>query len=274
MREPLLADRLREMLRAEAGEIDLPLGALLIAEDHYPRFDLGAALAVYETLVGRATRAVEHRADPHAMVAALNRFFFLTQAWSGAVRHYYDPRSALLNEVMAQGSGIPEVLAIPYMGALQRLDLPVRGVRLPGQFLLCVADSIYVDLFDRGKLSDSAAIRARIRQTQGHAIGIERYPQPLDARGILARILTTLHRAFVARGESAHALRVVERLLQAQPAVARHYVDRAYLLKQTGNWWAAADDFSRYLALRPNAANAARIQEELETALRLAFRLN
>jgi regulator of sirC expression with transglutaminase-like and TPR domain len=272
--EPLLADRLREMLRTPGHEIDLALGALLIAADHHPRFDLGAALAAYETLVSRAARAAARRSDPRTAALSLSHFFFSQQAWSGAVGHYFDPRSAFLNEVMAQGSGIPEVLAIPYMGALQRLDLSVGGVLLPGQFLICLADTVYVDLFDRGKVLDAAAIAALIRQTQGHHVGTDCYPRPLGARDLLVRILTTLRSAFMARGETEHALLAVQRLLQAEPRVARHYADRGHLRKQLGNWWAAADDFSHFLAQQPASAEASRVREELQKTLHLAFRLN
>src|SRR5207302_9767330 len=70
---------------------------------------------------------------------------------------YYDPRNSFLNEVIDRRVGIPITLAVLYVAVGERAGLPVRGVGMPGHFLVKYAPAstgeVFIDAFNGRSLS-------------------------------------------------------------------------------------------------------------------------
>src|SRR5207247_1685403 len=67
------------------------------------------------------------------------------------------PRNSFLNDVLERRVGIPITLALLYVAVGERAGLPVRGVGLPGHFLVKYAPAssgeIFIDAFNGRTLS-------------------------------------------------------------------------------------------------------------------------
>ncbi|GFR45781.1 hypothetical protein Agub_g7235, partial [Astrephomene gubernaculifera] len=114
-------------------------GALLIARHRYPSLD---EQRVYDTLdeLSRRVSALLPREPgeryPLRVVAAINRVLYHDYGFRGNEEDYYDASNSCINLVLERRKGIPITLALVYSEVARRVGLPMRGVNLPGHFML------------------------------------------------------------------------------------------------------------------------------------------
>src|SRR5438309_2970808 len=131
-----------------SDEIPLAEAALLIAAEEYPDLDVGVYLARIDALADEVREEVDNAEDARTAGTALTAFLYEREAFRGNPDDYYDPRNSFLNEVLDRRRGIPITLSILYIEVAARLGLAVRGIGLPGHFLVKLADAgTYVDPF-------------------------------------------------------------------------------------------------------------------------------
>jgi regulator of sirC expression with transglutaminase-like and TPR domain len=259
-----------------SAPLDLAEVALALARDEYPSLDVEAYLAELNALAHEARRLV--RGSLEARLAGLCRFLFHELGFRGNQNDYYDARNSYLNEVLDRRLGIPITLAAVAMAVGRRVGLDVEGVGLPGHFVAkAVADGqeIVFDPFHGGRLLAPEQCEALAQRATGedfHLTPEALRPAPL--RQIVQRMLSNLKGVYLRVGDFMRAVRVMDRLLQLDPADSLQRRDLGAALLQAGAPGKAIGHLEAYLLAAPGAADAALVRQALQKARAAVARWN
>lgn len=190
---------------------ELDVGALAIAAGANPTVD-----------AGRWLRELDRLAQGVDSLDALTHRLFVDRGFAGNTTRYYDPRNALLDQVLDRRLGIPITLSIVCIEVGRRAGIPLEGIGLPGHFLVrSLTSGRYLDAFDGGTLLDLAGCEALFRASNQAGPKIPFGPHLLmhtPKRTILARILQNLRLVYRRLGR-ARDLEWVLRMRLALPGV-------------------------------------------------------
>jgi regulator of sirC expression with transglutaminase-like and TPR domain len=267
-----------EMAARPDAAIDLAEACLLLAQEEYPGLDLRAYLGKLDAMGAEARRASDGETDPRRVIAALNRCLFETHGFHANATDYYDPRNSYLNEVLDRRTGIPITLSVVYMEVAGRIDFPVRGVGMPGHFLVkhvTPAEEILIDPFGGGAILAASDCQRILDGLSGGKLVLA--PHMLAAVGprqILTRMLSNLKSIYFNGQEYGKALAAVERLLALNPRCATEVRDRGLLASQLRRYAAATADLDRYLRMAPDAEDRDVIREHLRSLRQRIVALN
>jgi regulator of sirC expression with transglutaminase-like and TPR domain len=202
--------------------------------------------------------------EPQRVVERANQYFFEEQHFKGNREEYYDPRNSFLNDVLDRRVGIPISLAVVYIAVGERAGLPVRGVGMPGHFLVKYAPAsgeIFIDAFN-GRMLTRDDCAKMLEEMYGGTVPMRpALLEPSTKRQILARILNNLKSLYLSRGDLNRALAASDRIMLADPHLTSEWRDRGLILFQMRKDSLALKDFSRYLEVQPEPDDAARIKQ-------------
>jgi regulator of sirC expression with transglutaminase-like and TPR domain len=259
------------LLAGDDAAIPLDVACLQIAAHAHPGLDPAPVLAELDHLGMLAHAAMRSAATATAerqRLAALHAVLYEEAGFNGDRLDYYDPRNALLSDVVARRLGIPITLAVVELEVARRCGIALHGIGFPGHFLLGTASGLILDPFDRGRERTHAELRAMLRHGTGPAVD-EPGPfptallRPATNRGILARILNNLRGMYAGRHDWSSALWAVELLVVLHPRDDHLQRDRAMLLGHAGHFRAATRALERYLDEHPDAADRDTIERAL-----------
>jgi regulator of sirC expression with transglutaminase-like and TPR domain len=258
-------DAFTRLLQTPEPELDLAEAALLIAAEEYP--DLRPA--VYLNQIARMSSDLKQRiraeVEPQRVVERANTYFFEELHFKGNREEYYDPRNSFLNEVIDRRVGIPITLAVLYVAVGERAGLPVRGVGMPGHFLVAYAPSstgeVFIDAFNGRTLTREECAKMLEEMYGGTVPMRPALLQPSTKRQILARILNNLKSLYLSRGDLARALAASDRIMLTDPHLTSEWRDRGLIQFQLRHDTEALKDFNRYLAVRPEPEDTARVKQ-------------
>ncbi len=266
------------LLSQPEGEIDLAEAALLIAKEEYPALEIPRYISRLEEMAAGVRGLGAPAGEPHRLIASLGEYLFRRLGFQGNSEDYYDPRNSFLNEVLDRRTGIPITLSIVTMEVARRIGLPLRGVGLPGHFLVKYVgpdEEIVIDPFHGGALVSPADCQRLIDHVyQGKLTFEPRFLAGVGTRHILFRMLNNLKGIYCSRQEYGKALGVVERLLILEPKAANEIRDRGLLLCQLKRFPEAMLALERYLHLMPAAEDAEVIREHLRSLRERVASLN
>jgi len=262
---------------AAGAEIDVALGAALIARDAYPTLDVHALVQRFDDLAGPLVSAgLEAMTAAHA-AEAIGAHVYDALGFAGNEADYYDPRNSFLNDVLERRLGIPISLALVYCEIARRAGVRAEGVGFPGHFLVRVfgraADEVLVDPFYRGRVVDGAGLAEIFERVADQASVEKKYESRADAaralaemtvaatpRSFLTRWLMNLRSIHLARGDLSRALLVVDRIASLNPRDRGVLRDRGLLEMRLGAKAAARDDLALALSLDPSGEHADEIR--------------
>ena len=256
---------LEVLRRGEA--INLARAALWIAAEEEPRrCDVARSLALLDRM-GEEARARIGASDGPA-IEAFNRYLFEEQGFVGNEADYYDPRNSLLHHVIERRTGIPITLSVVYMEVGQRAGLQVKGVGLPGHFIVRAGvrrnDMQLIDPF-HGRIIDRDECQNRLDIIYGGQVPLaDEHLRAVGPRDILVRLLGNLKAIYVQGQLYRRALGVVERLLLLAPQDYEMRRDRGLLLAQLGRLHEAIADVESYLNSARNAPDHESVREQLK----------
>lgn len=279
--EPSPRGRFAALAKLPDSQMDVALGALLVAGEAYPRLDIAASLAELDALAGAAAPALGLATNPLARMQALLRFL-ADQGFRGNRDDYYDPRNSFLNQVLERRTGIPLTLALVCTEIARRIDLPVYGVSFPSHFLVkyvgagkSAADpEIVADPFS-GVILSEEDVRERFKLAMGPATPFHaRWLRAATPREILVRLLGNLKQIYVQRKEPEQALGCCDRILMLVPDAPLELRDRGLVYQELECFGAALGDLERFLALAPQDPSADAIRDTLLELRAQAARVN
>jgi len=204
------------------------------------------------------------------------------EGFSGATEDYYDPCNSFLNEVLDRGVGLPITLSVVYLEVARQLGAPLMGVNTPAHFLTKwplsqdEGGDLFLDAFHGGRILEADDARFFVRSLQGetYAGWNPDWTEPLGARAILTRILNNLKMIYLQKGETAHALEVVDRLLLLRPDLAEELRDRGLLRLALGEPLLAAADIAAYAERAPTAPELSRLRRKFSELREVHAKLN
>ena len=168
---------------------------------------------------------VDHSTDVVSIITGLDRLaevctptfdgivdsLFASGLLSGDSDDYHDYRNSLLNEVLIRRKGMPITLSVVAMEVGKRLGVPIRGIGLPGHFVIRDKTSgTYADPFGGGVRYDEPGMVAAWKQRMGE--GVRLRPDMLaavTAHDILIRMLNNLRHSLIERDQSVLLARMV-----------------------------------------------------------------
>ena len=275
------AERWDRLASAQGEEVSLAEGALLIATAEYEDLNVDAYLTRIDEMGAELRRRLRSDISTTEALIALNRYVFDELGFSGNSEDYYDPRNSFLNDVIDRKLGIPITLAVLYIEIGRRVGLPLHGVSFPTHFLVKCAlreGAIILDPYARGASLGVEDLQERLKAVaKDVALDPALVTSLLTAahpKDILARMLRNLRAIYGNKGEQVKALSASSRIIALMPDAAEEYRDRGELYAGLECFRAALDDFRRYLKLKPQAHDTARVAQRVAELEPLAARLN
>lgn len=262
----------------QAPEIDLARAALCFAREiGYPALDIAGYLRQLDELAEAARPQISHQGGAAAQALDLAQFLFQQAGFQGNEADYTDPRNSYLNEVLDRCLGIPISLSALFLAVAERLAIPAQGVGLPGHFIVSapgVDGPLFLDPFHGGRQISVIDCARLVELSTGYSGAFQiDWLRSISTGEILARMLYNLRNVYIQQDKWRMAQPVVERLHLLQPQNPDHLRDLGTIHRQNGALRLAIDDYQRYLALVPEAEDAALVRRNLqETAEKLAKR--
>jgi regulator of sirC expression with transglutaminase-like and TPR domain len=251
-------------VRVGLPEVKLDEVALIVAAEERPELALNKYLRHLDEIGERVREQLHNELDPYLIVGILNRTLFQELGFSGNTEEYYDPDNSFLDQVLDRRLGIPISLSILYMEVARRAGLPVVGISFPGHFLVAyqsVEDRLIIDCFRKGEIVLPRYFQSRLDEMfEGRLRFRPAFLDPAPPRAIIARLLTNLKAIYWRRNDYRRALAVSDRLILVNPNLAEEYRDRGVLRAHLRDYAAALPDLEHYLALAPEAPDAARVR--------------
>lgn len=265
-------------MRRGEPEVELARAALLVAAESDPALRIDESLRILDDWGA----ALKSRLDPSwnnlQRLARLRAFVYHELGFRGAVRDYFDPRNALLHEVLTRRTGIPLTLAIVMLELGWRIGMPLEGVGFPAHFLVRLAGEprdLVLDPFEDGRSMHEDDLRRILASSTGGRLEFE--PSMLASVGkhdMIVRLLHNLKNAYLRSGDQAGALAAVERLLALHPEDAGQRRDRGLLLARMRRDGEALEALLDYLAHAPAALDREDVERHVAALRRRLSWLN
>ena len=265
---PALArQRFRAIANLPETSVDLVEASLVIALEEEPHLEIDPYLAQVSSWSDSVRARLEGSRDIERIVDAINRLLFDEEGFHGEDEDYYDPRSALVNELLDKHAGLPITLSVLYLEISRRLGVEASGVSLPGRFLVKFSGAfgeIVIDPFDGGRVLSTIELQKILDGIYGGGVKLrEHHLRSFSRREILARELAHLKAAYLARHDLPRAAASVDRLLILDDRDPYELRDRAALAMQMHVYHLAIECLERYLALAPAADDQTRVREQI-----------
>ncbi len=199
------------------GGTDLLFGAYLVARFQYPELE-------YELLNDKIEKIkkdiwLELNNDLTALekVKVINYFLYDIHRFDKSLKKAHSPQLYLLNHVIDTKKGSPVMLGLIYAELARRLNLPIYGVNLPRNFVLCYYDSeynedpnnilFYINPSDKGTILGLKELKHFLRHLKIEEK--EFYFTPCSGTDVIERLIINLQYAYQKSGqpEKAQALK-------------------------------------------------------------------
>jgi regulator of sirC expression with transglutaminase-like and TPR domain len=263
----LSRQRFREIALLPEPLLDLVEASLVIAQEDHPGLVIERYLDQVEVWSDAVRERLAGSHDVDRVVDAINRLLFDEEGFHGQDEDYYDPRSALVNELLDRHAGLPITLSILYIELSRRIGVDVSGISLPGRFLVKFSGPfgvIVIDPFDGGRVLSTAELQQMLDGVYGGGVKLrEHHLRSFSRREILARELAHLKAAYLARHDLPRAAASVDRLLILDGRDPFELRDRAALAMQMHAYAIAIESLERYLALAPAGEESVRAREQI-----------
>jgi regulator of sirC expression with transglutaminase-like and TPR domain len=267
-----------QRLLAGNDDVDLARIALEIGRDAYPDLDIEAYLKRIDHLADRARTRFKPGSIVREILGQINWVLFIEEEFRGNQEDYYDPRNSYLNEVLDRGLGIPITLSLVYGRMAERLGLAMAGVDLPLHFMLRVDDgdqTYFVDPFYGGTVYDRGGCEQKLSEIAERAITLSDVAvEPCSSQVLISRMLRDLKVIYSRSGDVASLLPVQRRLTALNCDNSAEIRDLGVLCTKADLLGEAIEAFHAYLALSPEANDAAEIRELLVALRRELARWN
>lgn len=259
--------RFEEIASRPEALLDLVEASLVIDLEENPAVDLPRHLDDVKSWSDAVRQRLAGSRDVERIVETINRLLFDEEGFHGENDDYYDPRSALLSDVLERHAGLPITLSVLYIELSRRAGIEAAGVSLPGRFLVKFTGPfgvIVVDPFDGGRILSTVELQKILDGMYGGGVRLrEHHLRSFTPREILARELAQLKAAYLAQHDLPRAAASIDRLLILDDRDAYEVRDRGAIAMQMHAYGQAIALFERYLALAPSAEDRSRVREQI-----------
>ncbi len=151
---------------AKASNHNLLEGALLVSRYQYPDFADTAVFQEIEKIRRNIWLELNSYLTALEQINIINRIFFTYYKYKGVEVSYQHPEEFLINKVLETKRGNSIMNGIIYQVLCGMLDIPVKAIKIPRQYLLAYFDTSY-DYFNPKK-DNSNNIHFYVDPMNGH----------------------------------------------------------------------------------------------------------
>ena len=123
-----------------AGDADLLEGALLVARYHYPELQKNTVLQEIEKLKRNIWLELNSYLTPLEQVNVITSIIYNYYKQKGVEFDYNNPDDYLINKALESKKGNAVNNGIIYLVLCELLDVPIRAINIPRQFILAYLD--------------------------------------------------------------------------------------------------------------------------------------
>jgi regulator of sirC expression with transglutaminase-like and TPR domain len=258
--------------------INLARSALLIAKAAYPDLDESSYLAHLDRLAFDVKRDLAGDTDAAGIIARISHILFAAEKFEGNRANYYDPDNSFLNRVLDRRKGIPITLCLVYIEVAERLGLDVRGIGLPGHFIVALCHEtgkIFIDPFNGGEIRSVEDCLEIVRTYTGDTATPDlRWLQPIGRKELLVRMLRNLKFIYDRQDNDVMLFKMIHWILTLRPESPAELSERAKLYEDMGNPARAVEDWERCLANIGNHEIVNKIRARIEILKKKSSRIH
>lgn len=139
----------------ENNQSNLLEGAIITAKYQYPDLDEDEIIKYIDQLTQDVWLELNDNLTALEKIKVLNRVIFEIHGFNGNVKNINSPKNSYINNVIESKKGNPITLAVVYLSACQKLNIPVYGVNVPAHYILAFAENMndvlfYLNVFNKG----------------------------------------------------------------------------------------------------------------------------
>ena len=263
-----------QQLLAQPRADSLAEAALWLAADIYPDIDTQHYLRRLQFYAEAVSERLPTRVPLGEVLFHLNDYLFNDRGFSADCSGRCSPESTFIHSVIDNRRGSPLGITLIYLTVGRWMGLPLVALSFPGRILVRYRDAdgeVVLDPADGGMplqeadlamlLSGTYSLHRRPRYRLG------RFLSTTDDKMLLVRMLRQLKQSYLQRGDAQSALWALEKILLLMPGMASGFRDRGYLYELLDCSMAAAEDYTRYLELMPDASDADVLRKRLPRLL-------
>jgi regulator of sirC expression with transglutaminase-like and TPR domain len=186
-------EQLRQLKRNKEGEIDLEDGVFLFAKQRYNDLDVSVYTEQLNYYASELKEKLTSITDESEILQRIISFFTDEKSFIGNRNDYYSEENHYINRVLDTKIGIPLTLCVVYLLVGQRINLPLKGIGLPGHFIIRFSfgsSHVYFDPFSGGKILSLSDCEAIVKNLGFNFT--EEYLEPVSSKQILERMLRNI----------------------------------------------------------------------------------
>lgn len=199
------------------GGTDLLFGAYLVARFQYPELQYEQLNEKIEKIKKDIWLELNNDLTALEKVKVINYFLYDIHRFDKSLKKAHTPQLYLLNHVIDTCKGSPVMLGLIYAELARRLNLPIYGVNLPRNFVLCYYDPeyhedpnnilFYINPSDKGSVLGLKELKHFLRHLKIEEK--EFYFTPCSGTDVIERLIINLQYAYQKSGqpEKAQALK-------------------------------------------------------------------
>ena len=195
------------------GGTDLLFGAYLVARFQYPELQYEQLNEKIEKIKKDIWLELNNDLTALEKVKVINYVLYDIHSFDKSLKKAHTPQLYLLNHVIDTCKGSPVMLGLIYAELARRLNLPIYGVNLPRNFVLCYYDPEYLEdpnniLFyinpsDKGSVLGMKELKHFLRHLKIEEN--EFYFTPCSGTDVIERLIINLQYAYQKSGQSEKA---------------------------------------------------------------------
>lgn len=194
-------------------EDNLLKGALIIAQYQYPDLEKQKVLKALDQLYKDVALEIGMVDTPVEKIRVINHAMFDIHRFLGNRQNYHAPTNNYINHVLESKKGNHLLLSVIYMLVARHFNLPVYGVNLPENFIMCYVDKdehdplnpnqnkikFYLNTFAKGAIFSEREVDQFLNQLK--RAKKPEYYVPCTNAAILLRMVTNLIFAYQKIGQ-------------------------------------------------------------------------
>ena len=191
------------------GGTDLLFGAYLVARFQYPELLYDALNEKIEKIKKDIWLELNNDLTALEKVKVINYFFYDIHKFDKSLKKAHTPQLYLVNHVIDTCKGSPVILGLIYADLARRLNLPIYGVNLPRNFVLCYYDPeyhedpnnilFYINPSDKGTVLGLKELKHFLRHLKIEEK--EFFYTPCSGTDVIERLIINLQYAYEKSGQ-------------------------------------------------------------------------
>ena len=240
---------INKILLDEEEDINLWKLSLLVSKLDNEDLDLLYYQKKIERMVKELKKGTK-ALGPIALKDRLDKYLFEEHGFHGAKFDFYKKSNSYLNRVLEEKKGIPLSLSILYMELGRRIGLNLKGVGLPGHFVVKLdlgeAEPLYIDAYDGGKVLETADLKELVSD-HANLKTFDQFLEPMLKKQMIRRMLNNLLAISEKENDRDSMLRYLTAELSINPDLINERVMMSVIYYEVGRQHAAEEQLQLLL---------------------------